>query len=450
MEGVGDSIVSKEMTIESDTLISCWCQLPDINPTTLLRVGPAPNVFWDPRFGPEIATAGQATRVSASGHTRVGTVREKATALFEGLTIPDDVPAAVRPRFYGGLSFHHTSEPGQPWDGFSGAQFVLPRIQVARTGQTAYLTVTHVGPDVDRRQVFADLQSHRDMLIDSPSVAPSEPPGIEEITRNPGRDRWRQQVTTALEQIANGSLTKVVLAQALTAALEGSLDPISTIERIDELTANDYRFLFGPTDSSTLIGATPERLVSLRGRTLLTEALAGSIGRGETPITDESMAESLQASSKDRHEHELVVSAIQEQLRPYVDSLDLADRRIRRLESVHHLETPISGLVGAEHHILSLVEALHPTPAVGGLPPEQAQETIRNTETFERGWYAAPIGWFDARGNGEFAVAIRSAVVNEDVATLFAGAGIVENSNPDTEWDEVQLKYQPLLDALDQ
>jgi Isochorismate synthase len=149
------------------------------------------------------------------------------------------------------------------------------------------------------------------------------------------------------------------------------------------------------------------------------------------------------------HEHELVAETVREQLEPFAASVSAGDRRVRRLATVQHLHTPITAELSADRHVLELVEALHPTPAVGGLPPARALETIHETEPFDRGWYAAPVGWIDAAGNGAFAVAIRSAVATRRLATLFAGVGVVADSDPDREWDEIQLKYRPILDELE-
>ena len=167
------------------------------------------------------------------------------------------------------------------------------------------------------------------------------------------------------------------------------------------------------------------------------------------PEEDEWLAAELLTDEKNVHEHELVSDAIRDQLAPFAASIRSGDRGIRRLATVQHLETPITAELTTDEHVLTLVEALHPTPAVGGLPPNRALSTIRDTEPFERGWYAAPVGWFDAAGYGSFAVALRSAVAREDVVTLFAGVGVVGDSNPDREWDEVQLKYRPILDELE-
>ncbi|MFB6255143.1 MAG: isochorismate synthase MenF, partial [Haloplanus sp.] len=214
-----------------------------------------------------------------------------------------------------------------------------------------------------------------------------------------------------------------------------------------------YRFLIEPTadgaERPSFFGATPERLVSRRGRTVTTGALAGTTGRGDTPAEDDWLADELLRDEKNVHEHELVAETIREQLAPFASSISAGQRRVRRLETVQHLFTPITATLDRDTHVLDLVEALHPTPAVGGLPPERALATIRETEPFDRGWYAAPVGWFDAAGNGTFAVAIRSALAREAETTLFAGVGVVADSDPEREWDEVQLKYRPILDELE-
>jgi len=178
-----------------------------------------------------------------------------------------------------------------------------------------------------------------------------------------------------------------------------------------------------------------------------TEALAGSVGRGGTPEADAELAQSLVESSKIQHEQGLVVDAICEQLAPLGEVRE-GEQRVRKLDNIQHLQTPISATLDADAHVLDIVAALHPTPAVGGLPPDVAADTIREVETFERGWYAAPVGWFDAAGDGEFLVGIRSGVAGGQQATLFAGNGIVRDSNPQEEWDEIQLKYRPLLDEF--
>jgi isochorismate synthase len=207
--------------------------------------------------------------------------------------------------------------------------------------------------------------------------------------------------------------------------------------------------MFAPRGGKTFLGATPELLARVERGELFSVALAGSVGRGKTPAEAESLAAELLASTKDRHEHALVVGAIRHGLEPLTAQLDIPNvPGIRRLANIQHLETPIRGKLAAGCGALDVVAALHPTPALGGVPRQPALEFIAANEPTARGWYAAPIGWLDAEGNGTFAVAIRSALVDGDRALLYAGAGIVDGSDPAKEWQETELKFKPLMDAL--
>nr|WP_276234324.1 isochorismate synthase [Halosegnis sp. DT85] len=330
-----------------------------------------------------------------------------------------------------------------------------PRRQLTYTDDGAWLTVNAVGPEATPEAVERRLAGTVEELADLPDPAPAARPRIVDRARTTSKAAWRDSVTDATDRIAAGELRKVVLAMALDVTLDAPLPVHDVLDRLAGTYPDCYRFLVEPADADpgddvpSFYGATPERLVGLRGRTVSTGALAGTTGRGDTPAEDEWLADELRTDDKNTHEHEIVADTIREQLEPFAANVTTGERRVRRLATVQHLETPITAELAREEHVLSLVEALHPTPAVGGLPPERALDTIRDTEPFSRGWYAAPVGWFDAAGYGSFAVALRSAVAAGDTATLFAGVGIVEDSDPDAEWDEVQLKYRPMLDELE-
>lgn len=434
-------------TSEGGTLVSRARELPDISYRSFLSDRDAPRVHWAAPHGLEIVGSGAAARLRAEGSDRFETLREDASRLFCALDA--DLPAAARPRAFGGFSFHAGHEPDPPWDGFPAAEFVVPRIQLSRTDETTWLTVSKHGPDAEPAGVAADLASVREELAGHPAMQPSGgSPGIATTRLTTSRDEWNRQVRAATDRIATGDLRKVVLAQALEAELETPVDVPDVLERLRRTYPDCYRFLIEPTGSASFFGAPPERLVSLSDRRVETEALAGSVARGDTPETDHELMASLIESEKIQHEQGVVVDTIRKQLAPLGD-VTVDEQTVRKLATIQHLRTPIRADLDEEEHVLSIVEALHPTPAVGGLPPEMAWETIRETETFDRGWYAAPVGWFDADGDGEFAVAIRSGVANDRTVTLFAGNGIVADSDPDEEWKEVQLKYRPILDALE-
>ncbi len=418
------------------------------NQYAVLAAADSPRTFWAAPDEATVVGSGAAVTIRNDGDDRFRAVREAADNLFS----VGDVHAgalAARPRLFGGFSFHDEHVGTGPWGGYPAAKFILPRMQVTYVDDEAWVTVN--GVETTPETVTRKLEAEAKRLRGLPETAvDGATPGVSSCTRTTSETEWRNSVTTATQRITAGELQKVVLAQALRASLSEPLSMPETLSRLGRRYPDCYRFLFEPDDGTGgFFGATPERLVGRHGRTVETGALAGTTGRGDTPEEDEWLAAELLTDDKNVHEHELVSDAVCEQLTPYTASIRRGERSIRRLATVQHIETPITAELADDEHVLTLVEALHPTPAVGGLPPDEALETIRDTEPFERGWYAAPVGWFDAAGYGSFAVAIRSAVARGDAATLFAGVGIVEDSDPDREWDEVQLKYRPILDELE-
>ena len=425
----------------------------------VLREADAPRTVWSAPQEATVVGSGAAATLTADGADRFDAIREAAETLFASGDVHAGTEAA-RPRLFGGFAFHGDSTSGSPWEDFPGARFVFPRVQVTWTDgddpdADAWLTVNAVGDDVDSAAVEARLADARERIESLPDAEPLvDPPGVSGRRRTTARADWTAGVGAAVDRIKSGDLKKVVLAQALDVDLEDDLSLPDVLSRLGQKYPDCYRFLIEPEPADgrpqpSFFGATPERLVSVRGRTVETDALAGTTGRGETPAEDEWLAQELARDEKNAHEHDLVAETIEEQLSPFAASVSPGPRRVKRLATVQHLWTPITATLDRDEHVLSLVEALHPTPAVGGLPPEAALETIRETEPFDRGWYAAPVGWIDAAGYGTFAVALRSAVARGDVATLFAGVGIVADSDPDREGDEVQLKYRPILDELE-
>jgi len=414
---------------------------------------PAPRTFWT---GPDEATVvagGAAATLTADGRDRFTAIKEGIGRVLHDGDVHAGTEAAC-PRLFGGFAFHDEGSSDDTWDGFPGARFVLPRVQVTDTDRGTWVTVNAVGPDATPEAVADRLDTERERLEALDTSAASPPPGIVSRTRTTPREAWRESVDAAVDRIRAGDLQKVVLAQALAVQLDRPLSLPDVLARLGDTYPDCYRFLVEPTaeggvDRPGFFGATPERLVTRHGRTVTTGALAGTTGRGDTPAEDDWLAQELLDDEKNVHEHELVAETIREQLSPFASSITAGQRRVRRLETVQHLFTPITATLDSDTHVLDVVEALHPTPAVGGLPPETALATIRDTEPFDRGWYAAPVGWIDAAGNGSFAVAIRSALARGDQTTLFAGVGVVADSDPDREWDEVQLKYRPILDELE-
>jgi menaquinone-specific isochorismate synthase len=243
-------------------------------------------------------------------------------------------------------------------------------------------------------------------------------------------------------RIGGGDFEKVVAARQTTLSFESEVDPADVLAELalSQSSCTRFAFRFG---GATFVGSSPERLIRRDGLSIDTEALAGSNRTGDAGRLE------LLASSKDRAEHEPVLREIVSNLSPLCDGLEYPDvPEVRTLRHLLHLRTPVKGRLKAPLHVLSLVERLHPTPAVGGFPTRDAVRFIVEHEPLARGWYASPVGSFDASGNGEFAVALRSGVITGRDVVLFAGGGIVRDSNPESEFTETRLKLAALQAAL--
>lgn len=260
-----------------------------------------------------------------------------------------------------------------------------------------------------------------------------------------GETGWTNAVEQAVAMISTGELSKVVLARQVVVEADR---PLSTADVVRTLASTDrscFVYSAGP-----LVGASPELLVRRRGDRVVSRPMAGSTRRGATVADDDRLAAHLETSAKELEEHRMVVDAVQEALDGVCEQVvAAAGPEVVRLPTVAHLATTVAGhLRPPAPTALALAGLLHPTPAVAGIPRQAALEAIARLEPFDRGLYAGPVGWVDARGDGDWAVALRCAHVEGNRARLAAGAGIVAGSDPEAEWAETQAKLEPMLRAL--
>jgi isochorismate synthase len=261
----------------------------------------------------------------------------------------------------------------------------------------------------------------------------------------PSPAAYVEAVAAARRRIAAGGLQKVVLARMLVARADHALDRLALLQRLREREPDGRIFAV-----NGFVGASPELLVSRYGAEVRTEAVAGTARRGRNPAEDMTAAELLLASAKDRAEHALVVDAIRRALRSTCTTLSIdAEPAVAQMRSVLHLKTDVRGRLGLPAlTALELAARLHPTPAVCGTPRAAAMRLIRELEPIDRALYAGMVGWQDVRGDGEWTVALRCAEVQDRLALVFAGAGIVADSDPEAELAETDAKFQSVLDAL--
>lgn len=438
--------------------------------------------FWQ-RGGHWIAHAGVAGEVQVA-HRRAGerfaAVRRAAARLLAGpgaeveggagsgagaaAGAGEDPP----PRLYGGFSFGDLpSGSPEPADGWRPppARFVLPELELERHGETTVLRATASRlPHQTRNDVEELLQRRLEGLLGalvSGAEAPLEdlpvggsgtgPAGSAPRMRPLTESReWSRSVQRVLGRIRRTEVQKVVLARAVEVHFAGAVEPLRILDRLRRANPRAWPFLFETAAGSTVIGAAPELLVAVRDGRFHTMAVAGTAGRGEVPEEDRRLARRLVESEKDGAEHGIGVRELGERLRDLVRDFRVDPApRVLRLAGVHHLRTDVRGRLPEGMDVLSLVETLHPTAAICGYPREAAGEVLQAEEPVERGWYGGPVGWLDARGDGVFAPALRSAVLRGRVARLHAGAGIVAGSRPSAEWQETGMKLRTVLDALD-
>lgn len=414
-----------------------------------------PRYYWESsRDVLAFAGSGTAIELVAWGEKRFETIHERARELFAGAVNFNTTELLAAPRLFGGFAFREDFVPDNTWWDFTPAHFVLPHYQLLSLNGQTWLTINANLPlDEDPTGIQAELREALQAKIAELRAGAGQGetavrPQPVELDYPMDFATWRDKILSATARMKQGELNKVVLSRVAEVRFDRPVDVLAALEYLAGAYPETYRFLFEPRPSHAFYGATPELLVDVRGSELATMALAGSMRRGETAEADEANASALLASEKDRYEHQLVIDQMRGRLEPLTDELLIGETGIMRLSNILHIHTPISGRLKGQGGVLPLVRALHPTPALGGDPRELAMAIIREMEPVPRGWYAAPIGWIDQNMDGQFGVAIRSAVAQDRRVWMYAGAGIVAASDPEKEWDETALKFRPMLDAL--
>ncbi len=431
-------------------LLSLTVPLPLQDPLlTLTGLGESEPLFYWEQADQQLAIAavGRAASIELTGPQRFSQSQAFIDTCLRHTRVLPEADTALR--FC--CSFGFAADSRDPQPPFAPATLFLPRWQLLRQGDRCQLTINlslEGAPSV--RELAERLWAIRSRVLLRRSPLPESPDNHWIEQQSGDRDRFRQSVERALTAIGQGRLEKVVLARTLDGVAAEPFQLAPVLDRLRRQYPDCTVFGWGNGQGSLFLGASPERLVQLRQGQVHTEALAGTAPRHGDRQRDQDLGEELSASPKDLHEHELVAAFICEQLTQLglVPERAIAQPQLRRLSTLQHLQTPIQARQEPGVTLLDLVEQLHPTPAVAGLPRQAACQLLRQQEGFERGLYAAPIGWINAQGDGEFVVGIRSALLQGRRARLYAGAGIVAGSQPDRECQEVDLKLRSLLEAL--
>ncbi|WP_353980209.1 isochorismate synthase [Salinicola endophyticus] len=360
------------------------------------------------------------------------------------------VTGPVAPRLCGGFRFDTRGQREAHWQGFADASLLLASLTVLREDGQHYLLCQHLAKPGENALALAHDYGSALTRLYRPAerLAPMPYHGADQAdTKVSARQQWESKVAEAVQDVRRGRFVKVVLARTQAQPL-GHVAPWQVIEKLRQRHADAHLFACRRADAC-FIGASPERLIKVSAGEVLTHALAGTTRRSGDDQEDTRLGLALLDSAKDRHEHQLVVEAIRTALAPLCEGLEISPvPMLKRLARVQHLDTPIRARLAEGNGILHLLQALHPTPAVGGHPRRAALDYIRQHEGMDRGWYAAPLGWLDGKGSGDFIVALRSALLVQGRGYLFAGCGLVEDSEPSHEYRETCLKLSAMQEAL--
>lgn len=426
------------------------------------EIASSSSFYWEqPTRSTAYVGIGAGATLTATGDTSIADIAAQWQSLLQDavITTAPDVSSTAQtgPLCFGGFAFDPLAPRTSLWEDFPDGLLVLPELLISSSAAdstlTANLLVTpeddttalerradalelrllRLRADIERRQsehctdTAGPVMSMRDLLPAS---------------------EWMSLVSNVTHCIQNGAYEKVVLARGIDVNAETPFDVSDALQRLRSKYPAASIFAL-QRDRNCFLGASPERLARVEDGQIRTMALAGTAPRGASDADDQEIAQVLLHSEKNQREHAIVVETVRNGIAPLVSSLDIPEMpTLLRLANVQHLQTTIAGTLIPNRTILDVVAALHPTPAVGGFPRDAALAVIREHEHLDRGWYAGPIGWVGPNGDGEFAVALRSAMVEDNHATLFAGCGIVAESEPEREYEESRLKLQVMLDGL--
>jgi len=431
--------------------------------SVFLRAAPrAFSVMWDAQTlgGTSMATSGVVRQVALTGPDRFKQLKNALPHLWGDVRLLEHPECGKLPpvRVFGGVSFVPGSGGQAPWSEFSDGRFILPRWVFGRTrGEMGFLRLTVDGERdcalAGRHQLLEQLDEIVEALeayegqtttVTHLTIPRIEPSALQQMRP----DEWGKYIDNIRSEIRARRFHKIVAARRSEVTLSGPVDDIEALSRL-ATEPQCTRFAFrGPRTS--FIGASPETLVRKRGLDLSTQALAGTLRSlgSEMPILSQRTSQLLQ-SKKDQSEHEFVVGEIIRSLKPFVTEADVPEHpTVSKIRNILHLNTPITAKMKRDANVLDVVDTLHPTPAVGGLPKRDAAAWIAQNELHPRGWYTGTVGWVDIEGDATFVVAIRCGLLTPTHAHVFTGAGIVDDSDAAAEYAETELKQLPMLRAL--
>lgn len=451
-EALAEASTRRSQTVVSVT-VPYGCADPIATVFASRRAG-EPFFCWEqPDRNLRLAALGRVHEITSRGPDRFVEVAADCAHLSGDAVLRGEGGFTTGALWTGGFAFHDegTEAGADPaWSSFEPATMILPELAIQSSDAGTFITVNLMaGPGADPA-ALADSALVRSAGLVHPELPMIDPhPTVAasiESVRSP--EDYEQSVAAAVERIRAGEIEKVVLAREVVVRSGSAHDPAAIFGALRIGFPSCFNFCVG-TGEATFIGASPELLVRCAGRGVSTVGLAGSTRRSSDPAVDDHLAQQLLGSSKDRGEQAVVVRRIVKSLSKLSVWVEAADEpEIIKVANIQHLGTPVYAQLAQPRTAIELAGLLHPTPAVGGEPWKKARRVMAEVERMDRGWYAGPVGWMDGSGDGEFCVALRSALIRDREAHLFAGVGVVADSDPAAELAETEIKLGALLPLL--
>lgn len=378
--------------------------------------------------------------------------QENSKGLEDALEIIDGTLKTCDPaiKYLGGICFDYDEGLTDSWEAFGRYRFVVPQFEIRiENKKTIFAYNVELTEKQNTSSVIEDFKKAIDSInFDDVSLRHTDKYTIKSQVDSPGEKQWNENVTRIISDMKDRHIQKVVLARKSTLQTSIPVSPLEILRRLKHNNVMTYDFCFQFDDENAFVGCTPECLFSSRGKDIYSEAIAGTRLKGTDDAEQKKFHKELLESEKEQLEHDYVFDDINESLAGICSSVEVVNRRqVVSLAYLQHFCSKFNGQLKDGVSISDIIGTLHPTAAVNGYPPAAARQEIRKYETFSRGWFAGPVGWI-AKDSAHFAVAIRSALIQNDNVSLFAGAGIVESSNAASEWQETANKIQQFLEVI--
>ena len=438
------------------TLVSATVPVEALDPCAAVFASRLASDSWfcweQPDRGFALAALGVAHRAASRGEERFAEVAAECLAVAGEAIVdePRELRAGAGPVWTGGFAFDPQGGSSPIWSSLPPAALTLPELSLCRSGGETFLTVNtvvHPGEDPEARAAAWSARLAGLRAEPLPMIDPHPTAHARIRSARPPAD-FERMVSQATGRIEAEDLSKVVLAREVVVTAPSAFGVGATFGAMREQFPSCFCFCCG-TPEAAFVGASPELLLRRSGAGVSTVALAGSTRRSSDPAVDDHLGEQLLRSDKNRREQRIVSERIVRILRPYAVWVEAAPEPVViKVANIQHLGTPVIAQLAEPRSAVELAGLMHPTPSVGGEPRERAAETIAELERMDRGWYAGPVGWMDAAEDGEFCVALRSGLLRDREAHLYAGVGVVAGSDPAAELDETEIKLGALLPLL--